>query len=330
MLAIVTEHFLRQSHLAYSAHQVLNVFFGSGARICVNVFVMMGSWFLVDSRFKAERIVRLYFEVVSYSIPLTLCMFAMGQHGGMRELFQGLVPFFGRSVWFASAYISLMALSPFLNQVFCLPLKKQRLLMSLILVFYVVVSTIPSFTPLDYIADFSWFCALYLLIGWVRRKSLLHLVNIKWTALGGCIVVYFFLCAMAVSPRLQWIGNYWLDNIKSLPNVFCAFLAFVFFIKLKIGSISIINIAAKSVFAVYIVHQIPAFIHFEWRTLLKVYDPSDASPCMYALSVLTLSVAIFVSISAIDALRRRIAEPIYMRLGVTRKLVNAIENLYAD
>jgi len=46
-----------------------------------------------------------------------LAMLAIGEAGSVRNVIQGCVPFFGRSVWFASAYISLMALTPFLNRI---------------------------------------------------------------------------------------------------------------------------------------------------------------------------------------------------------------------
>ena len=175
MLAIVCGHFLSQSGLGgrmEGASRMLAALMGSGVRIGVNVFLVLGVWFMVDAKFKAERIVRLYLEVVFYSVPITFCMLLAGQAGGVRNVIQGLLPFFGRSVWFASAYISLIALSPFLSKVFLLPLKAQRALLGLLVVLFCVVPTIPCSTPLDYLADFTWFCVVYLLVGMWKKSGL--------------------------------------------------------------------------------------------------------------------------------------------------------------
>ena len=160
IVAVVQEHFIRQSCLLGSAtgtNAFLNTFLGSGGRISVNVFLILGAWFMVDAKFRMSRIVKLYLEVVFYSIPVTLLMIAIGQAGGARNIIQGLLPFFGRSVWFASAYISLIALTPFLNKVFALPWREQSALTALLFVLFCIVSTIPSFSSVDYVADFSWF-----------------------------------------------------------------------------------------------------------------------------------------------------------------------------
>ena len=182
MLAIVSGHLLSQSSLAgvEGTNHILAMLLGSGVRIGVNVFLLLGVWFMVDAKFKAERIVRLYLEVVFYSVPMTIGLYLAGQAGGMRNVIQGLLPFFGRSVWFASAYISLIALSPFLNKVFLLPKRSQQVLLVLLVILFCIVPTIPCSTPLDYLADFTWFCVVYLLVGMWKKSDLGTRFRGKW------------------------------------------------------------------------------------------------------------------------------------------------------
>ena len=176
MLAIVSGHLLSQSSLVNvtGTNHILAMLLGSGVRIGVNVFLILGVWFMVDAKFKAERIVRLYLEVFFYSVPITICMFLMGEAGGLRNVLQGMLPFFGRSVWFASAYISLIALSPFLNHFFTMPARRQRTLLVVLILLFCFVPTIPCSTPLDYLADFTWFCIVYLVIGILKKENLLE------------------------------------------------------------------------------------------------------------------------------------------------------------
>ena len=90
MLAIVSGHLLSQSTLAgvEGTNHILAMLLGSGVRIGVNVFLLLGVWFMVDAKFKAERIVRLYLEVFFYSVPITICMLLMGEACGLRNVLQ--------------------------------------------------------------------------------------------------------------------------------------------------------------------------------------------------------------------------------------------------
>lgn len=318
ILMVVTGHFVRQSGLLESETGIngaLNVFLGSGARIAVNIFILIGSWFMVDSSFKPSRAVKLYLETAFYCIPITLLMVVIGEAGGARNILQGMMPFLGRPVWFASAYISLMVLTPFLNMAFLLPAKKQTLLVGLIAFLYCAVSTIPSFSNIDYIADFSWFCVVYISVGWAKKNGIIEKLRInRWFAAASAVVLYAGLCQAAQTPSLSWPANYWLDNIRTLPNIACAFGMFYFFLKTDIGSIQFVNYAARSVFAVYIVHQVPAFREFEWKTLCQANSLSGLPPTVYALSIVGVAVAVLIAVTIFDLLRNKLFEAIEARI----------------
>ena len=331
MLAIVCGHFLSQSGLGdrmEDASQMLAAVLGSGVRIGVNVFLVLGVWFMVDAKFKAERIVRLYLEVVFYSVPITCCMLLAGHAGGARNVIQGLLPFFGRSVWFASAYISLIALAPFLNRAFLLPRKAQQALLGLLVVFFCLVPTIPCSTPLDYLADFTWFCVVYLLVGIWKRSNVGARFRGKWRFLLAGTVLYLALVAARCLPQTQAVAGYWIVNIKSLPNFICAVFVFVGFLRLDIGSSRCVNMAARSVFAVYIIHQVPAFIHFQWTTIFRADRLIGATPFMFVCGTIAIALAVFTGASIIDFFRWRYLEPLYMSARPIKWLVSKIANFY--
>lgn len=322
ILLIVMMHFCGQGGFS-AAHNPAVAFLGSAGRLSVNIFLLIGCWFMVDAPFRPERIVRLYLQVAFYSIPITLLMFALGDSGGFRNLAQGLVPFFGRSVWFASAYISLIALSPFPNKVFALPLPSLRKLVLLLFVLFVIVSTIPNFSPIDYIADFTWFCVVYLLMGWAKRDRFFERLGGKWTCLSLALVTYGALAAAACWFPLGGLAAYWSANIKSAPAFAIALFAFAFFLKLDIGSRKWINLAARSVFAVYIIHQIPAFIHFEWHTLFRADWLVRQPLSTQALGIPAVAILVFVGATLIDAFRIWL-EPHYLDLPPVRWLLRRL------
>ena len=332
MLAIVSGHLLSQSSLAdvEGTNHILAMLLGSGVRIGVNVFLLLGVWFMVDAKFKAERIVRLYLEVVFYSVPMTIGLYLAGQAGGMRNVIQGLLPFFGRSVWFASAYISLIALSPFLNKLFLLPKRSQQVLLGLLVILFCIVPTIPCSTPLDYLADFTWFCVVYLLVGMWKKSDLGTRFRGKWRFLLAGVVSYLALVAARCVPQTQPVADYWIVNIKSLPNFICAVFFFVGFLRLDIGSNRCINAAARAVFAVYIIHQVPAFIHFQWNTIFRADQLLGVSPLVFACGTIGIALAVFIGASIIDFFRRRYLEPLYMSFAPVKWLVSKIDKLYGD
>ncbi len=332
MLAIVSGHLLSQSSLvdATGTNHTLALLLGSGVRIGVNVFLILGVWFMVDAKFRAERIVRLYLEVFFYSVPITICMFLMGEADGLRNVLQGMLPFFGRSVWFASAYISLIALSPFLNHFFTLPVRRQHTLLAVLILLFCLIPTIPCSTPLDYLADFTWFCVVYLVIGILKKEDLLdRLRGAKRFLLAGC-VVYLALVGMRLIPTTQPIADYWIVNIKSLPNFLCAFLVFLGFLRLDFGVVKGVNFAARSVFAVYIVHQTPAFIHYQWKVLCRADSFVNAEPAMFAGGVVGISFAVFLVVSAVDFIRLRFLEPYYMASLPVKWISSQISFFYGD
>ena len=330
MLAIVSGHLLSQSSLANvtGTNHILAMLLGSGVRIGVNVFLILGVWFMVDAKFKVERIVRIYLEVFVYSVPITICMFLMGEAGGFRNVLQGMFPFFGRSVWFASAYISLIALSPFLNHFFTLPARTQRTLLAVLIVLFCLVPTIPCSTPLDYLADFTWFCVVYLVIGIIKKENMLdRLRGAKRFLLAGA-TVYLALVGMRLVPTTQPIADYWIVNIKSLPNFLCAFLIFLGFLRLDFGVVRGINFAARSVFAVYIVHQTPALISFQWEVLFHANSLVHASPVVFAGGVIGISLAVFLVVSVVDFFRLRFGEACYMESAPVKWIRSKISCLY--
>jgi hypothetical protein len=290
-----------------AGNDIVNTFLGSGARIAVNIFLLIGSWFMVDAAFNPKKALKLYLQVAYYCIPVTLIMAFTGHAGGIRNIAQGLLPFFGRPVWFATAYISLMLLAPFLNMAFRLPEKKQAQLAGTLFFLFCIVSTVPSFTPLDYIADLSWFCVVYVITGWVKKNDILSVFNVnKYLLLAFSVFSYSALCVLSRMPAFGFAANYWLDNIKTLPNFACALSLFLFFAKCDIGTRPFVNFWARSVFAVYIVHQIPAFREFEWSCLCHAEKIAGLPSPLYALSIAAVAVAVLATVTLADSVRIKI------------------------
>ena len=302
MMAIVLGHCLRQNDCFLA---LPNMIFASGMlRIAVNVFLIVGCWFMVDATFSWKRVFSLYRTLAFYSIPISVLMFFVNPDASLRLVLRGVFPFFGCAVWFASAYISLIILSPFLQHIFTLPRTRQRTLVVALLLVIVVPATLQPCQ--GYVADLLWFPCVYLMTGYVKHSARYVAFRGKWLALlFGCVLYGALALGARWGGPLAPLADGWLWGISTLPNLLCAFAVFTFFVKLDIGVIRPINFLAKSTFAVYIVHQTPAFMSYEWKRIWCVSSWSDVSTATLVLLLTAGVLGTFGAVTLVDTFVRR-------------------------
>lgn len=310
MLMIVSGHFLGQSGLAAVHPSFGMLLASSGARWACNLFLIVGCWFMVDAEFSLKRVGKLYLTVITYTVPLTILALVCGGHPGMKDVMRGFLPFTGRALWFASAYISLMLLTPWLRRVFELPMRSLGLLVGLLTVLLSGVCTLPD-EQMCYAIDCCWFVYVYLAVGWAKRALFEQNCGLwtrrwfKWVCLAAGLAIYVglvFLRGHAGGFVATWSGQC-LSDFKTLPNFLSAVLVFAFFIRCDIGSIGWINRLAKPAFAVYVIHQTPAFFPFLWERICCVAAWQD-SPWWWAMAIGVVLV-VYCAGLALESLRVR-------------------------
>ena len=172
---IITGHFAGQcGDVAYRAcaGHFLVALLTSGHRVAVNIFLLIGVWYMVDATFKASRILKLYGQVFIFSVPITVVMLLLnGTQVSAKDMMRGFLPFFGRGLWYASAYITLLFFSPFLKKALDMQKERLRLLVVLMLILFSCVCTLPDIQE-SYVCDCVWFLIVYLIVGYVKRYPL--------------------------------------------------------------------------------------------------------------------------------------------------------------
>lgn len=311
MLMIVAGHFLGQSGLA-AAHPSFGMSLASSAaRWACNLFLIVGCWFLVDAEFSSRRIGKLYLTVIAYTVPLTILTLACGGHPATKDVMRGFLPFTGRALWFASAYISLMLLTPWLRRVFELPLRSLGLLVGLLTVLLSGVCTLPD-EQMCYTIDCCWFVYVYLAVGWTKRmlsgerQGFWTRPWFGWACLISGLATYaglVFLRGHVTGFAAGWAGQC-LKDFKTLPNFASAALVFAFFVRCDIGSIALINRLAKPAFAVYVIHQTPAFFPFLWSRICCVKAWQDSS-WWWAMAI-GIVIAVYCAGWLLESIRSRV------------------------
>ena len=325
MIFIVMGHFVDQtSFLAFdfNVNSICIAMLGYGARIATNIFLIISVWFLCDSNFNAKRAIKLYFQLFFYSYILTTASLIIGACGGgsasFKDIARGYMPFWGRALWFASAYISLYLLSPMLKKFFSIDMKLQKLFCTISFVLVCVVSTLPD-AQNGYLIDFIWFVFVYLWIGTFKHMNGIKLVR-PFSSLSvgiGIYVVligcYFYSCSIGdgfISKIINILGIQYIHDIKTLPNFLCAFLISLSVISMKAHRNVLINKMASYSFAVYLFHQVPGFIQVLWFNVFHAEILKEL-PCN-ALIVFAVGVIVYVMAAMVEIVRINTIEKIFM------------------
>ncbi len=348
MFCIVANHLVGQGDVlrdAVGLNYIFSFFMSQAARISVNIFLIIGCWFMVDAPFRGIRFVRLWLEELFYTVTLTLLMACFYPADVKpKYIFASFFPVFGYNHWFISGYLVLILMSPFLKQIFRMERKYMKRLVILLLLFCSVWSSVRPFEN-ETLDTIVWFSCIFVFVGYFktsgrmnraaeeRRKSFL-----PWLALAASLAGYLLLCLITLLPRL---GNYsellytvslwtdqYLQDYKALPNLLIAAGVFIFFLRLRIGEIKLINFFSTSTLAVYIVHQVPVFTLFLWKELVRVQDhlAQDSWP-VYMIGAILY---IFLTITLIDKLRAAFLEKWILRTGPVQKVCRKLEEFYGS
>lgn len=303
-------------------------------RLVINCFVMIGAWFLTDKAFKAERVINLWLEIFFYCGGITLiCIIKRVEGVSIINGIQAFFPVFGRPVWFGAEYICLLLLTPFLNSL--LTLKDTTL--KLLKIFSILMIGCSTVFPIEHtmpaFSELVWFCYLYLLVGYFKKyRSEFHIK--KRFCLLAVILGYGFICLLKVVADVTGIAfiksvwRFYMVHYEAFPGFVASVGLFLLFKDICINSDlvnRIIQFIAKPVFAVYLIHQTPAFYPFLWNGIFS-FDEKIASGSIvcYAFGAVLL---IWIAAGIFDFIRNIIFEHIVYKSGIYRKVKKIIMNM---
>ncbi len=344
MLLIIAGHLTFQSGILTtdSNNKIWAIILGSGLGIADNIFILISAYFLTNIKFSTKRILKIYLEVWTYTVPITIIMFFCGRQWiNIKDIIRSLFPYSGSPLWFATCYITMLLFSPFLNT-----LLNNRKLVKKILILLFFINVIPSTFLLRndffYSGESVYFCFLYLLMGYFKKYHIEeHIKKIPKYIFGiigfliyiGIIVTYFgvtylgdkFLIIQRLCDEIS-LNEYFIIRYHTLPAFICSLCIVMFVINSKIYTNKIINLISGGVFSVYIIHQTPTFAPFMWKKIIEVdkWMYSKYYVIYYILSVMF----IFAIGCSIGLLRRKILEPILIKSKLFKFFQRKLDKFY--
>lgn len=289
--------------------------------VAVNVYVLISGYFGADSGRDVlsmdasdvvRRPLRIWKQVIFYSLFFGVIALVTGiQRFDVYQCFTYLFPIVTEHYWFATAYVVLCILMPFLNAgVYHMGRGTLRVLLAALLLLFCVSKTVlPMQLPWDkYGYDAYWFVTLYLTGAYIRRygvKFINNRVKAAFVYIGSVLVIF----ASFVILRLVYLRT---GRFEDLINygytynfLFCytgavgLFLAFQNRAGDGQGASKSerlrkpIELASSATFGVYLIHE-HINVRDKWGMLVDAQAVLNGSVALFVIKMLGTVLLVYV------------------------------------
>ena len=269
----------------------------------VNCFGLITGYVSVDSRFRASRVILLWFQLFAWSVVISALFRIFGD-----SAFQPMSTFFpvmsGRW-WYMTAYFGIVLFVPFIGPLFDRISRRQAsmLVCALICVF----SLLPSVYNTDSFKlhggyAMAWLGILALIGGYIKRFEPFKNIRRGWII----IYVLCMVCVCAWKFTATAAGWAWPDRFISFTSIFVligsvSFLLFFARISMAPPVKRVTKFVAPMAFGVYLIHVHPCV----WNKLLagRFAFLAERNAAVMILGVIASALGIFIVCAALDRVR---------------------------
>lgn len=243
----------------------------------VDCFIIMSGYLGADKNFKCSKWLRLWGQMLFWSLVLFFLCSAIESNFQIKELVKSIMPFTQQRYWFMTAYLLMYLLTPLLNKLIQ-AMKKNEYRRSLIVYFaiYILLQNLIAWREFTAVNSLSplFFCFLYMLGGYFRKYPPER--KIKWPLIYilSCIIrcVYFFgASAITVRTFGEPLGETLLNGYTSFLVIIGAVALFMTFataeIRFRERSAKLLAFVSPLMLGVYLIHDNPSLREPLWDVL---------------------------------------------------------------
>lgn len=261
MLMIILHHYCVNSglqdmidvnHLTVNA--ILIQLMAVGGKIGVNIFFLISGYFVINSSFKSEHVVRLVMQVLFYEFLVTIFLHALGYRFTPKE-YLGLIPFVFGVNDFVPCYLLVYMLSPIINKMLkTLSQKEFKFLLGVFLFYFMIEQTFMLQATWNY---FSWALTMYMTGAYIRLYGV-KVPKVGFGPLTALSFLFIWSCVLLIDllhkegDMINW--RFFLWDANKLTVFLPALLMFLWFLNMKLKPSSIINQLAACSFGVFLIH----------------------------------------------------------------------------
>lgn len=317
MILIVAHHYAvhgaLEDTLIFSSNKYILDFLSFGGKLGVNCFVLITGYFMCNSQITIKKILTLMSEVWFYSIVILILFLTVLQPiepVSIEMLLKSLFPVTYSAYWFATTYIVLMILSPFINKL--IDGMNRNMHRNLLLISIMIWCVLPTFMQAIFVGynNLIWFIVIYLLAAYISKYISKDSIVFNKHLL---ILVVVSIMLFSSIFLFDFIGNefnvsFLLKNSTYFTNQYSFLLLIMsmemFLISLKgTKTNKIVNRISSATLAIYLIHDNFIVRLFLWKS---VFDCKSAYYSNHLLihALCSISIVFFVCL-AIELIRQK-------------------------
>ncbi len=304
---------------------------GKIALIC---FVAISSWFLGNAKFKFDRFLKVWLEVMFYNFIVTMIAYYLqGDNGdvGAGQIIGTFFPILGNAHGFASTYLFFYLLTPFLRIIKDHLNRNQNIYLIVILLIVTSCSSIIS-----YFTDFKQsnnsvillFCTIFFICNYLRNyclptKNSKQVKKISFVISLVCIIFKYgisFVIRLKLYPLIMTpfieVMDIITGNEYGIVNIISGISIVVFFSTINIPNNRVINYLATSTLAIILIHDNHYLRFMFWEKFVNTRVWMNFSFPIFLLIYLAVIICIFLISYLTEFIRKQIEKPIMGNKGV--------------
>ena len=244
-----------------SVNYFLSYFLESLSICAVNCFILISGYFLIYQKFRLQKLVKLWFEIIFYSYLFLFTAYIFNYPVSHSNLIKSLLPVLSGTNWFISCYVMLYILFPFYNKfILSLSEKETDIFVVILLVLFslrgFVFPGVTAVTTNGY--NILWISFVYMLGAYIRLNEQFFM-RIKWywylavyllssIATLGAGIFFVYVLNRSFVPMLNYNSIF---IITAAVSLFCLFKK-----KPAVNSVfdRCVFFATPAVFGIYLIH----------------------------------------------------------------------------
>lgn len=281
-LIIIHHYFLHsdiipKSYILFNDNSIFIQFLSSFGKFGSILFILITSYFLIDSKIRYKKLIPLIIKVFLYSLlMLSIVLLFTQEKISTTDIIKSFLPIFWGN-WYIINYIVLFLFLPYINEIL-LNLNKD-LYKNLIITTLIVWSLIPS------LSNFAWnfsgidfFLFVYIIGAYIKlhysdtknKSYYLKMFTFTIILILLTIIISDFLGIYLNSDKIfNFYQSYY--QLNSFLPLISAIYLFLFFKNLDFQS-KIINYLSSSVLSVYLIHDNNVFRNVLWNSFFPNLD----------------------------------------------------------
>ena len=282
-------------YLGLSFNKILVDFLDMLGQLGVNCFMLISGYFLLESKFKWEKVIKISLEASFYVLLGTVILKFTGDNAGANWwLPKAFFPILKEAYWFLTVYVLVYLFSPFLSKLISVLSKKQlTVILCLSLFLWSVWPTIFGLKLNEtegyiFYNRFIWGVVMFLVGAYIRMFPLKIFDKLK-----NLIVLFLSSTGLIMLPILI-INIFHINGINAnyfwRPNSILMLVwsvsLFLLFSKLEIKNNKWINLLASTTLGIYLFHDGP-MRYFLWDRVFKIKNHSNSNYFIFYLLAVT-------------------------------------------